>query len=214
MCSYPWHPVDPGWNQERRRLDRDRRVWPRCLGGPIRGRTGNSVVHIPSGSPMCEIEFVDVGGSTSTRAAFFPSTLLPSALGPLSTTPSTLTSECVNEVPWLASPLMSATRPFPLSALADLPSRLRPPPGSLSFNLLNRFEKDFRKSMSVLDQCRSCQRVWRADELVVMVQDRPASSTQKSILHDIRPMLCPFYCHLVSFITTDPRCTDVHLCSR
>ena len=116
---------------------------------------------------MCEIEGVDVGGSTLTRAAFFPSILVPSRLGPLSAAPSTLTSECRCGLLWLASPPSILTSlPFLLSSLTDLPSRLRLPPGSPAFSFLNGFEKDFRISMRELYRCRS----WRVTEIVVAVQ--------------------------------------------
>ena len=67
-------------------------------GGPIRGRTANEIVYILSGFPMFEIDGVDVGGSRLTRAAFFPSKLLPSPLGRLSTAPLTLTAGCRYEL--------------------------------------------------------------------------------------------------------------------
>ena len=150
ICSHPWCLVHPGWNQEDFELDQEWQGYPCHLEGPIRGRTQNVVVHILSGSSMCKIEGVNVGGLTLARATLSLSTLLPSALGPLSTTPSMLTSERRYECHWLTSPPLTSSSLLLLpSLLPDLPSRLRLPPGSLSFNFLNGFEKGFRKSMSV-----------------------------------------------------------------
>ena len=141
-------------------------------GEPYQGRAENDIVHVLSGPPMCEIE----DKSTSVRATFFPSTLLPPGLGPLSTVPSTLASEWRYELLSLSSPpSASVSLSFLLSSLADLPSRL-----TLSFNFLNRFEKDFRRSMSVLDRRRLWQ-AWRVGELVVLVQDRSVWSAQKPL---------------------------------
>ena len=144
---------------------------------PIRSRIENKTVHILPCSPMCEIEGVDITGSTLTRAAFFPSILVPSRLGPLSAAPSTLTSECRCGLLWLASPPSILTSlPFLLSSLTDLPSRLRLPPGSPAFSFLNGFEKDFRISMRELYRCRS----WRVTEIVVAVQLSSARGAQQS----------------------------------
>ena len=119
---------------------------------------------------MCEIEGVDVGGSTSIRATSLPPTLLPSPLGPLPTTPSMLTSERKYEPLRLTSSrLISASFPSLPSSLPDLPSRLRLSSRSLPFNFLNGLENDFRRSMSVVGRCR----LWRArrvEQLVVLVQ--------------------------------------------
>ena len=139
---------------------------------------------------MCEIDGTDVGGSTSTRVTFLLSMLLPSALGPPSTTSPTLTSERRYELLWLTSlPSRLSLLPLLPPSLPDPPSRLGLPPGSLLFNFLNGFEKDFRKSMSVLGRCRSWRVRW-ADEVVVSIQDRPASGAQK-MLYMVIPLRFP-----------------------
>jgi len=160
---------------------------------------------------MCEIGGVDVGGSVSTVTTIFPLTLLPSALGPVSTVPSTPTSERRYEFLWLTSPpSMSASFPILPSLLPDLPYRLRSRPGSLSFNLLNDFERDSRRSMSVLDRCRS-RCVSQADELVVSIQDRPTSSAQK-VFCIARGRGPSSDCHPLLFMGGHPSCNITDLC--
>jgi len=156
---------------------------------------------------MCEITGVDMMGSVSTRRTFFPSVLLPSRLGPSSTTSPASTSGLRYEFLWLASlPSTLAPLPFPLSLLPDLPSRLLPP-GSLCFSFLNGFEKDFRKSISVVGRCRSCWG-WRADGLVVLNQDWSVSSAQKMLwtMH-----LLQSDCHTLLFVGSHPLCITTDL---
>ena len=157
---------------------------------------------------MCEITGVDMMGSVSTRRTFFPSVLLPSRLGPSSTTSPASTSGLRYEFLWLASlPSTLAPLPFPLSLLPDLPSRLLPP-GSLCFSFLNGFEKDFRKSISVVGRCRSCWG-WRADVLVVSNRDRSVSSAQKMLCTTVHPLQSD--CHKLLFMGGHPLWTTTDL---
>ena len=154
---------------------------------------------------MCEIEGGDVGGS-SARTTSFPSTSLLSRPGPLSTTPSTLNSEWRYELLWLASlPLTSASASFLRSSFPDLPSRLRLPPGSLAFNFLNGFARDFRKSMSMLDRCGS---VWMTGGRVRRFDSSSASVKRAKrrvfLLPHTRALVSPSDCYSLSFVAGHP----------